>query len=324
MNIMNAIETIKRYLPNLAITQRKIELKGIPVFFKALYRFVKLTINDEYYLLVNVEDMAIGPRDLKKHSKVLSERNEYPIIWFFEELHFHKIQRLIQNGENFVVANKQVHLPCVGASIKAERTKRVAKQKRWSGLAINILIRELLVGDLSGKNKKEIAEIFSVNQMTVGRALDVVIGNDLCIETKVGVSKQLQFLNRDELWRFFQDYMKTPVTSTVYLNVRPKSLPLSGISALSRLTMLADDSIETFAISKKAYEKTFRESDITIDEEGAARLEIWDREPILLENNIINVLDLFLVHKNNNDERVQIELEDALQQHDFKLGMNDD
>ncbi len=41
-------------------------------------------------------------------------------------------------------------------------------------------------------------------------------------------------------------------------------------------------------------------------EDAKAKLEIWNREPVVIKEGTINVLDVFLVLKDDNDERVQI------------------
>lgn len=311
--------TIRKYLPSLKLKARAVSLESLPMFYRGLYSFEELVIHERLHLLIKVKDKTLGPKDFKKHSKTLSQRLDYPQIWFLEELHFNKVQRMIENELNFVIEGKQVHLPVLNISIKAENKKtRIVNQ--LSGMSINMLIREILVGDLSGKSKVEIAAIFKTSKMSAGRAIEPLLANDLCEEKKIGVAKKIQFRNRGEIWEFIRAKVSAPFKQIIYLNKLPKSMVYSGISALSQNTKLADDEIPTFALDKRVFNKKFKHVEDVLEEFASAKIQIWDRPPILLEKNCINVVDMFLVLKEDSDERVQIELEGLLKKHNLDIG----
>jgi hypothetical protein len=320
---MKAINILNQYLPNLNVAEEKILLKGLPLFIKSKYKFSEIIINKMPYLLVAVKDNTFGPRELKKHMKIINNAIELQIIWYFKELHFNKVQRMIQNGENFIIENKQIHLPIIGTSLKNQNDKKISKEK-LNGLAENVLIREILKGDISGKNKRDIAKDFDVTEMTMGRAINRLLANDLCYEERDNTSKLVIFYSRDELWKFLRERMESPVKEEVYGEQRPKGLPLSGISALSKLTMLADDDVPTYAINKKEFKKYYDKDNSVLREFAKAKVELWNREPILVNKGVINPLDIYLIHKNDEDERVQIELERLLEENEFEIGRDND
>jgi len=320
---MEAMKILNQYLPNLKIAEEKIQLKGLPVFIKNKYKFSELIINKMPYLLVTVKDKAFGPRELKKHLKIISNAIDLQIIWYLKELHFNKVQRMIQNGENFIIENKQVHLPVLGTSLKKQVDRNISAEK-LNGLAENILIREIYKGDISGKNKKEIAKDFNVTEMTIGRAIMGLLANELCHEEKDNTSKLVSFQSRDDLLEFLEERIESPVKETIYLDHKPKGFPQSGITALSKLTMLADDEIQTYATSKKEFKKTYNQEDFVFKEFAKAKIELWNREPILIKKGIVNPFDIFLIHKDDKDERVQIELEKLLEKNNFEIGRVND
>ena len=311
--------TIRKYLPSLKLKARVVSIDNLPMFYWGKYSFEVLVIHERPHLLIKVKDKTLGPKDFKKHSKTLSQRLDYPQIWFLEELHFNKVQRMIENELNFVIEGKQVHLPVLNISIKAEIKKtRIVNQ--LSGLSINMLIHEILVGDLSGKSKVEIAKIFKTTKMSAGRAIEPLLANDLCEEKKIGVAKKIQFRIRDEIWEFVRTKVSAPFKQIIYLNKLPKGMAYSGISALSQNSKLADDEIPTFALDKRDFNKKFKNVEDVLEEFASAKIQIWDRPPILLEKNCINVVDMFLVLKEDSDERVQIELEGLLKKHNLDIG----
>ncbi|MFZ4715440.1 MAG: hypothetical protein ACOYL6_17075 [Bacteriovoracaceae bacterium] len=317
-----AEKTIKKYLPSLKVVGRQLNLKNLPALYREFYDFEELDIHEKPFLLIKVKEKALGPKDFKKHSKILKEKIGYPQIWYLKDLHFNKVQRMIENELNFVIEDKQVHLPEVNISIKSE-TKKTNVSIQILGLSTNMLIREILVGDMSGKSKVAISEIFKTTKMSAGRALEPLLANDLCEEKKNGVSKIIQFKARKDLWAFLIENIGSPIKETILIDKMPKALPYSGITALSHKSMLSDDEIPTFASGKKAFYKRFTNTESVLDEFAVSRIELWERPPILLEDNCINVIDTFLILKESNDERVQIELENLLEKNNLDVGEHD-
>ena len=218
---------------------------------------------------------------------------------------------MIQNELNFIIEDKQVHLPSLNVSIRPE-TVKVSSRTQLSGMSVNMLIREILLGDLTGKSKVEIATMFKTTKMSAGRAIEPLLENELCTEIKVGVVKKIEFKERLELWNYLKNNIKTPVKEIIFLDKVPKALPLSGISALSKQSMLADDDLLTFASDKKAFKKKFANTEPVLEDSAKARIELWDRPTTLQDDGCINILDTYLVLKESQDERVQIELSKLL------------
>ncbi|OFZ52136.1 MAG: hypothetical protein A2417_13060 [Bdellovibrionales bacterium RIFOXYC1_FULL_37_79] len=313
-----AEKTIKKYLPSLGVQGKLLKLKNLPALYQGMYDFEELDIHEKAYLVIKVKDKTLGPKDFKKHSRVFKESLDYPQIWYLKELHFNKVQRMIQNELNFIIEDKQVHLPSVNISIKHEVGK-IKVVTQLSRLSVNMLIREILKGDLSGKNKVELAELFQTTKMTAGRAIEPLLANELCEESNVGVFKKIHFRERTELWAYLKENVDSPVKEVIYFDKVPKALPLSGISALSKQTLLAEDEIPTFASDKRAFNKRFANTVSVLEEFAKARIELWDRPTTLQENDCINVIDIYLVLKEVSDERVQIELEGLLNKFNLEI-----
>lgn len=312
-----AEKTIKKYLPSLKIEGRPIRLKNLPALYQGIYEFEELDIFEQPFLVIKVKDKGLGPKDFKKHSKVLKDCLNYPQIWYLKELHFNKVQRMIENELNFIIEAKQVHLPTLNVSLRP-KIEKVKVVTQLSGLSVNMLIREILMGDLSGRSKVEIAGLFGTTKMTAGRAIEPLLANELCEESKVGVAKKIIFKERSELWSYLKEH-NSPVKEVIFIDKVPKALPLSAISALSKETMLAEDEIPTFAIDKRAFNKKFTKTEPVLEEFAKARIELWDRPAILHENGCINVIDTYLVLKAVKDERVQIELEGFLKKYKLEI-----
>ncbi len=322
MILMKSIaeNTIKKYLPSLKIKGQGVHLKNLPAIYRGFYDFEELDIHETPFLLIKVKDKSLGPKDFKKHSKRLNESIDYLQIWFLKELHPHKIRRMIENELNFIVEDKQVHLPIINISIKAE-VEKIKMLQKLSGLSVNILIREILKLDLSGKSKVDLADLFRVSKMTMGRAIEPLLVNNLCEEKKVGVSKQIQFKPQTELWSYLQKNIRSPIKEIVFLDCIPKGLPYSAVSALAKQSMLAEDIIPSFAIDKKEFSKKFKKiQQFVFEDDAKARVEIWDRPPTLIKQENVNAVDIYLILKETTDERIKIALEEQLRKYGLEVG----
>jgi len=314
-----AKKTINKYLPSLKVETKRVNLKSLPLIYEGFYSFEQMNISGKSFLVIKVKDETLGPKDFKKHGRVLKDKLNYPQVWYLKELHFNKVQRMIENELNFVINDKQVYLPSLNVSIKAENTKN-RKKSELTSLSVNILIRQVLSGDLTGKSKVEISELLNSTKMTTGRAIEPLLVNQLCEEQKVGVAKKIHFKSRQVLWSFLKDEVDSPIKETIFIDKVPKVLPYSGVSALSKLSMLMDDELPIFASSKKFFNKKYSNTKEVLKDDAQAKVELWDREPILLEDGCTNVIDLYLMLKDEDDERVQIELESLLEKFDLKIG----
>lgn len=314
-----AKKTINKYLPSLKVETKRVNLKSLPLIYEGFYSFEQMNISGKSFLVIKVKDETLGPKDFKKHGRVLKDKLDYPQVWYLKELHFNKVQRMIENELNFVIKDKQVYLPSLNVSIKAENTK-AQKKSELTSLSINILIRQVLSGDLAGKSKVEISELLDSTKMTTGRAIEPLLANQLCEEQKIGVAKKVHFKSREVLWSFLKDEVDSPIKETIFIDKVPKVLPYSGISALSKLSILMDDELPIFASSKKFFNKKYSNTKEVLKDDAQAKVELWDREPILLKDGCTNAIDLYLILKDENDERVQIELESLLEKFDLKIG----
>jgi hypothetical protein len=120
--------------------------------------------------------------------------------------------------------------------------------------------------------------------------------------------------NPRALFEAAEPYLLDPVKEILYVSdsEKTKDLPLAGISALSRMTMLADDNVLTYAYHSRT-DKLVRENTLS-DRERQVRVEIWKYAPALLskDNGVADPLSVLVSLKGERDERVQQAAEEVL------------
>ncbi|MFW5872242.1 MAG: hypothetical protein ACOCUT_03970 [bacterium] len=306
-------DIIQHFLPSFNLKEREVSLKGLPLALRSSYSFSELLVNSKRFLLIEVKNGDLGPRDFKKHIEIFKNLTQLEPIWFLQKLHFNKVQRMIKNGYNFIIGDKQIHLPVIGTSLQRTNDTLKNEVSKLSVLAEDILVYEILHQDLSGKTRKDIADLFQTTKMTAGRAISELIDHRLCDDLKEGRKKVLQFAETEELLRYIKKNLPSPCLKTVYLKRTPKKLPLAGITALSNVSMLSSEEVKTFAIGRKDFNEEDFEDFVTLKDFAKAKLQVWKRPPLFIKKGQINNVDLYLSLKDYEDERVQLELEKLIE-----------
>lgn len=298
---------IHDFLPNLEIKKLPQKIEGLPLLFRENYLFTTHKINDVPCLMITLKDQRIGMKEIEKHGQILEKKYDLPIIWIFPKMDFYKVRELIRRGINFVIPQKQVHLPLLNMSIKKEREQPIQQELLdLDPIAIQILIHQILKTDLEGLNKSQLAEKLQVIPMTITRAIRGILAIDLLHEQQIGQAKVIRFANREKLWNFVKERVTSPIRGKVYVNKIPKNLPFGNISALAKTSLIAEDLLPTYVIHR--LEKNQIVQFLTNEIDAIAEIELWDRKPTLIHNACINPIDLYLTLKDDTDERVQLEL----------------
>jgi hypothetical protein len=129
-----------------------------------------------------------------------------------------------------------------------------------------------------------------------------------------GKEKQIRFNYQGKaLWEMALPYMDTPIDSIVYVSEIEtiENGLVSEQNALAEYSLLSGGP-KRIAISKETY-KNLRKENIQVDPMGESGVEIWKYNPLLLsDTRVVDRLSLYLILRHYEDERVQIELENML------------
>ena len=117
------------------------------------------------------------------------------------------------------------------------------------------------------------------------------------------------------LWDRAEPLMASPVRRTQWVRWgQPRARAVaSGTTALSRLSMLAEDTVETYAMRDRDLAAALEKGQLlgcSGREEADARMESWKYDPwVLAENAVADPCSLYLSLRRSGDERVQKEIQ---------------
>ena len=134
----------------------------------------------------------------------------------------------------------------------------------------------------------------------------------------LGGGKLLTFEDRDSLWQSARKILRNPIQMIKYSNRQP-DIPwsISGISALSKQSMLAEDRQQTIAVYRRDLCRAKQTGRLLSQEPDnlTFRIEVWNRKPWLLsKEEVVDPISLYLIFRTESDDRIQIEIEGLMKQ----------
>jgi len=326
--VRNPVRNLKNYLSSIlgsSLELRSFDAKGLPLFLRNRFSFyLTKVLGQPWTLAVEDESWDTGSAgEYEKQAELLRPYFEAPIVFILEEIASNSRNRMVQKGIPFIVPGTQMFLP--GALVDLRERFTTPSQKgriSLSPTAQLTLLYHLEREPLSGLPLKSIAEKLHCSAMMLSKVKDELKEAGVCEVERMGRAMAMKFPNSNRtLWDLAQNRLTSPVKKVRWVRwTREPGYPalLSGISALSRSTMLSDDRLPTYAFGPKMLE-SYLEQGIVIGcrdpDQATAKMEVWSYEPKLLgDNKAVDPLSLYLSLRHNADERVQQQLERLMEE----------
>ena len=250
----------------------------------------------------------ITPVQTKKQLDMIQRKTGMVTILVPRYLYSYNVSRLVVQKVNFVIPNKQMFIPSLLLDLTIVNiANEESKNDIITPLTQCLLLYHLETESLSGRTSYELADKLSVSYASINRALRWLVSKDL-IKLEGVKTKTLQIdLSDRELWNKALPLLVSPIEQLYYTDALLDGQTISGVNALSSYTMLNEESRQCCAVSKK----DFKALKIIADKQfGQNEIQVWKYNPRMLSSTgVVDKLSLYLSLKDNEDERIQIELE---------------
>lgn len=295
-------------------------LSGLPVFLTSDYRFLEWRWLDQILVLaeaISGRELA-SVTDLKSTHLILMNQFKCPVVFVFSALDAYRRNRFVQLGLPFIVPGLQLFIPPFISL--CEQFQRTMKPVKLSAAAQLAVLFQLYRPPADGSLLNRWAEWLGYSAMTMTKVRDELIAHGVCKREEGAKPRGLRFqLQKRALWEAARPYLLSPVKQThwVRAQLRPGEFPLAGLTALSKLSLLEDDALPTYACHAKDWKRlavlksVFQ---ICHAEEATARIECWRYDPMrLAEETTVDRLSLFLSLADSPDERVRLAVKSLLE-----------
>lgn len=311
----------------------KAELKGMAIYIKEAYNLYDMNLRATTLLLVEpiyVQDLKI--KQVQKHLAILTNTTGKTCVLLLKDVPAYMYGRLIEKGINFIVPNKQIYLPGLLIHLKQGETKPHIKgdNEALIPVAQYLLIYHLLhhyeEATIENQPLKKIAMLTGYTQPGITLAVRNLEEHQL-ITVRGTKEKYIHFnLQGKELWMHAlkDGKLSTPVLKRIYVDAKPDNTPLlrANATALPEYSDMNPDAQEYFAIDKNAYYALDKANKLIHPNptEGKYCLEVWKYDParlpshVQVKNEVVDQLNLYLSMQDMKDERIEMALDQIINQ----------
>lgn len=260
----------------------------------------------------------LTPEQYKKQAEIIEKNTLKPVVFVFDNIESYNRKRLIQKKIGFIVPGRQMYLPQLFIDIKDFGSTQLKKSEKLFPAAQCLMFYHLLGNKVADNNFKTIAKKINYGTMTITRAANVLASFNLC-RIEGGKEKSLVFeKSRKQLWEEVQTYLIDPVDKELYTddNCEFNFIYKAGINALSHYTEIAGTDKNLYAVSYENWKSLLEKRKLNFikSPDTGTTIQVWKYDPgVLADGIIVDPLSLYLTMKDNDNERVQGELNKLLE-----------
>lgn len=289
------------------------QLKGLSLDLILSFRFYKTVFNKYELCIVEPNETlrTYTPKQYRRIAISVERVLMMPVAFRLISAHNNLRKGLIEQGVYFILSNQYVYLP--GLLLNERIKRRNNPEESFSPVAQYLLLYYLLNKKIEEFTIQEIQPRTPYNYLAVSRAIKELEDKEIFEVYKDWKTKLISSpITREELWEKAQPFLSSPVKKTVYAEkIGSGKFYMSGITALSHYSFLNPDEQQTVAIWEKDFENNNNTYSDLDDFDSGYKIEIWKYAPYLgsWQDEYVDKLSLFLSLKDDNDPRVEKELE---------------
>lgn len=287
--------------------------RGYPLFFSS-YRLNRASIGNVECVVVEPK-AEVRPLQIDKVCARIEKKEGVFCVFFAPKLTAYQRKSLSGRGVAWMASEDTFHIPFLGASCMPRRRGELAPKKLSAGA--QALAVRIVDGGLGAMTTTQIAEAMGKSLSSISAYFAEIAS---VAPEAIGSRGRTRFVAppgsaeaRNGLFAKLEPFLSTPVKRRFFLVLDDGSkhefenLPVSGVTALSRVTMLADDPWETRAVAASERDVIARMlEDCEVVAEGDspdALLEVWKYEPS--ERDRVSLyLDVRALAESEGDDRL--------------------
>lgn len=287
----------------------KPRLRGLWMEAMWTFRFYEaMFMEHEFVVLELRKDKNCTPMQLEQFANRLQGHFGKTIVFLMDPMPTYLRQRLAERGVYFIISGKYAFLPFLFANRKM--TDRIPA-KLLTPSAQYLLLWHLQKNSIEGETARTLEEAIPLPYLTISRAITTMEELGFCEGRREGKTKVVHFSHSGkELWEQALPFMLSPIKEVLYCDSYSGSAITGGINALSHYTHLNPEKQITIVMTKDQMKQLYVEGLNPV--EGAVRIEVWKYAPIV-DDGYVDKLSLALSLRDDNDERVQKEVEQMIE-----------
>ncbi len=313
--LVDYIEQVTGSKPKLEVPSTTASL---PLFLREQFEFAEMELFGRR-VLVAVEKTSpdeLSASEYARNVAMLRQGLGRDAVLVMAKLPSYVRNRLVREGVPFIVPGAQMFLPMLMIDLRERFSKAESRiQDKLSPVSQLVVIYQILGEPVAHIALAQLGQRLAYSPQAVSLAHKELQDAKLCDVRRTGRMIFLEFRLRGRaLWEKAEPLMASPVRRTQWVRWgQPRARAVvSGTTALSRLSMLAEDAVPTYAMRDRELVAAFEKGGLLGcggPDDADARMESWKYDPwALAENGVADPCSLYLSLRRSGDERVQKEI----------------
>jgi len=317
---------LEQYLTEVTgqdISTRHMHIDELPYLISRQYGLYRVFIGEAWLTAVFLlDETEFRPAQFIKHMNLIPSVEMEKVCVVAQSLPTYVRKRLIERGISFVIPMVQMYLPTLGMELRPRYgQKSSAKIEQFSPAAQVVLIHWMLGRMQDSETPLSLSRQLWYSAMSMSRALDQLESTQIAHIEHMGNKRLVTFVKgRREVWQDALPRLRNPINKTVRVleqEIDQESTLTAGTTALSAWSMLGEPQYREYAVSSDTW-KTMQKKgakEIPIEESGTCMLQVWRYDPCVLRiDNFTDPFSLYLSLKSDTDERIQMALDEMMEQ----------
>lgn len=283
----------------------------LPPYYKRRFSFYRLQWKERSFILAEWHDS--GTEEAAAIPVAMQHVESYfgmtPILCW-REMSVHHARLLRAEGVSYISAHAGFFIPSLWSYAPQSAVQVKRPPASLSPCAQAILVRQMVLGDVEGRNVRNLAGLMPYSHVLLGRARDELVGHHLCRYHRGTHAGSFRFsASTASLWEASAHLLTTPVRDSYRVRLEDcRKFLQAGATALSKLTPVGDDALPTYAYYCRKVAERIPRAPLT---EAGAVLQLWSYPPeavVSPDASTVDACSLYLSFKNDQDPRIQLAL----------------
>lgn len=317
---------MKKYLAEIFGLHAKIEnwngKSKLPLYLRNKRDYFVLSIGNEQSILMKNDSDNFNVSNFKKEMQEIEKYAGISVILWLEAISTYQRNALVKNRIPFIVPNSQIYVPELGVCLKELCAGKREKVEKISAMTQFLLLYFIYQKELEEKSQSEIAEHLNMSAMNISRAVQELRELNLLEVRKEGTSKIVKAVSKGkELYHLSNSYLQSPVQKKIYVSRKyfDMILPFAGETALAKQSMLNYPRCTVYALDKKCVGDIPKEAIVEpklMTDNDFVEIELWKYNPLFYAaNDMVDIVSLVQSLKDVEDERVEMQIEEILEEY---------
>jgi DNA-binding MarR family transcriptional regulator len=295
----------------------------LPLFVRQQFDFAETELFGRRVVLAveQTPPEELSASEYARSAALLKQALGEHVVLVMAKLPSYLRNRLVQKGVPFIVPGAQMFLPMMMVDLREHFSKALSRiPDKLLPVSQLVVIYHILREPDAHVPLAQLGERLAYSPQSMSSAQEELQEAGLCEVRRAGRMILLEFdLRGRALWKKAELLMTSPVRKAQWVRWgQPRARAVTaGITALSGMSMLAEDPIATYAMRDRELAAAFEKGQLlgcNGREEADARMESWKYDPwVLAENGVADPCSLYLSLRESRDERVQKEIHSLIE-----------